>query len=275
MKTSTFVLGALVPFTYAFPARLLEELQQDPELLAARTEEILGKRQTGADAATGIFEAIPTFDARRQLINVGPGSGHEWRAPGPNDLRGVCPGLNAFSNHGFLPRSGVATITQYVDVTTRIVGMGPDLALFLAVLGGLLASGDLVSWSMGGTPGPNTPRPGGLLGTVGGVVGGLTGNRGNGLSGTVSLTHDMRPHICLLCYLFSTTSTRTMFLLLDQISMSRETIFEHKPLNSKISSTHLLEEWSPSTALRATARSVSIAKSRTILSSSTLLSQVS
>lgn len=82
---------------------------------------------------------------------------------------------------------GVASIAQFVDVTTNIVGMGPDLALFLAVLGGLLASGDLVTWSIGGTPSANTPRPGGLVGgLVGGVVGGLTGSRGNGLTGTVS-----------------------------------------------------------------------------------------
>lgn len=33
-------------------------------------------------------------------------------------------------------------------MTTKVVGMGPDLALFLAVLGGLLASGDLVHWSI-------------------------------------------------------------------------------------------------------------------------------
>lgn len=198
-----FLLGALAPLASAFPARLIEELQGSPELVA-RAEEVMGKRQATANGATALFEAIPTFNARRQLINVGPGSGHEWQAPGPNDLRGVCPGLNAFANHGFLPRSGmidftpysgnvanqrisgVATIAQYVDVTTNIVGMGPDLALFLSVLGGLLASGDLVTWSMGGTPSANTARPGGLIGgVVGGLVGGLTGNRGNGLTGTV------------------------------------------------------------------------------------------
>lgn len=72
--------------------------------------------------------------------------------------------------------------------------MGPDLALFLAVLGGLLASGDLVTWSMGGTPAANTPRPGGLLtGVVGGIVGGITGNRGNGLTGTVSIKDRASP----------------------------------------------------------------------------------
>lgn len=105
-----FLLGALAPLTAAFPARLIEELQISPEL-AARTEEAMGKRQASADAATGLFEAIPTFDGSRQLIDVGPGSGHEWQAPGPNDLRGVCPGLNAFANHGFLPRSGMEVNT--------------------------------------------------------------------------------------------------------------------------------------------------------------------
>lgn len=103
-----FVLGALASLTTAFPARMLEALQDHPEL-AAQAEEIMGKRQAGADGATALFEAIPTFDARRQLINVGPGSGREWRPPGPNDLRGVCPGLNAFANHGFLPRNGKST----------------------------------------------------------------------------------------------------------------------------------------------------------------------
>ncbi|KAL2829568.1 Chloroperoxidase [Aspergillus pseudoustus] len=31
---------------------------------------------------------------------------HEWRAPGPNNSRSPCPGLNAMANHGFLPRNG-------------------------------------------------------------------------------------------------------------------------------------------------------------------------
>ncbi|KAF5354382.1 hypothetical protein D9758_010734 [Tetrapyrgos nigripes] len=33
-------------------------------------------------------------------------SQHQWIAPGPNDLRGPCPGLNTLANHGFLPRDG-------------------------------------------------------------------------------------------------------------------------------------------------------------------------
>ncbi|KAL4933185.1 peroxidase family protein [Aspergillus undulatus] len=30
----------------------------------------------------------------------------EWIAPGPDDSRGPCPGLNTLANHGYLPRNG-------------------------------------------------------------------------------------------------------------------------------------------------------------------------
>ncbi|KAJ6566121.1 Peroxidase, family 2-domain-containing protein [Mycena capillaripes] len=32
--------------------------------------------------------------------------GHEFKAPGPGDVRGPCPGLNTLANHGYLPRNG-------------------------------------------------------------------------------------------------------------------------------------------------------------------------
>lgn len=53
-----------------------------------------------------------TFDAKDQYVDVSEGSGHEFQAPGPNDLRGQCPGLNAAANHNFLPRNGIATIAD-------------------------------------------------------------------------------------------------------------------------------------------------------------------
>ncbi|KAL2821231.1 Chloroperoxidase [Aspergillus granulosus] len=31
---------------------------------------------------------------------------HEWRAPGPDNSRSPCPGLNVMANHGYLPRNG-------------------------------------------------------------------------------------------------------------------------------------------------------------------------
>lgn len=136
------------------------------------------------------------FNAEAQLVDVGPGSGHEWIAPGPEDLRGPCPGLvcgekkkssptisighekvvdisfflalltffltfekqNAFANHGFLPHNGYATITQFIEATNSVVGMGVQLAAFLAVLGAGI-DGDGISWSIHGTPPPGVGGP--------------------------------------------------------------------------------------------------------------------
>lgn len=99
------LLASLAGVATAFPAAFLEAAARDPTI-AARTAEMtemlskrrLAGRQEGADAAQNIFEAIPTFDAEAQLIDISEGSGHEWVAPGPDDLRGPCPGLNAFAN---------------------------------------------------------------------------------------------------------------------------------------------------------------------------------
>ncbi|KAF5368736.1 hypothetical protein D9757_010430 [Collybiopsis confluens] len=44
---------------------------------------------------------------------------HQWKAPGPNDSRGPCPGLNTLANHGFLPRNGsnitIPIVLQAID----------------------------------------------------------------------------------------------------------------------------------------------------------------
>lgn len=42
---------------------------------------------------------------------------HAFIAPGPNDIRGPCPGLNAAANHNYLPRDGIAT---YATVQTGL-----------------------------------------------------------------------------------------------------------------------------------------------------------
>lgn len=68
---------------------------------------------------------------------------------------------------GFLPHNGVATVTQYIEATQNVVGMGVALAAFLSVLGGAL-DGNILTWSMGGTPD----------GLLGGAL------NGNGLSGS-------------------------------------------------------------------------------------------
>jgi len=171
VSSIALLLASLVPIANAFPAAMLEAAARDPSVLK-RAEEIskaYAKRQAGADAATALFEPVPIFNAETQYINVTEGSGHEFVAPGPNDLRGPCPGLNAFANHNYLPHNGYATVTQYIDATTKVVGMGPLLATFLSVYGGAI-DGDVLAWSMGGTPSL--------------TQGGVTGILANGLIGS-------------------------------------------------------------------------------------------
>lgn len=161
---STTGLAALASLTYAFPAGIIERVASDPNL-QARANAILQTRGT----ENGDAPALPETFNENQLIDV---SGeHAWVAPGPDDNRGPCPGLNAFANHGFLPHDGYATITQFLDATMTVVGMGPLLASFLAVLGASI-DGSGTAWSIGGTP---KSVPEGLTNLVG---------TGNGISGS-------------------------------------------------------------------------------------------
>jgi len=68
-----------------------------------------------AQGNSGPFPSLQ-FSAADQFVDVRPGTTHQFIAPGPNDKRGPCPGLNAAANHGFLPRSGITTITQSKQV---------------------------------------------------------------------------------------------------------------------------------------------------------------
>ena len=79
--TTQTLLVFLASTAYAFPAGMMEEAMKSPEMMARAA-------QIQADGATALFEPIPIFNEKAQFIDVGPGSGHEWQAPGPGDLRG-------------------------------------------------------------------------------------------------------------------------------------------------------------------------------------------
>lgn len=96
------LLSSAPYFTTAFPSSILSQAAAQDPAFAARAAEILRSSNTfnsqrrqilTADGATKIFEPVGIFNAEAQLVDVGPGSGHEWIAPGPEDLRGPCPGL--------------------------------------------------------------------------------------------------------------------------------------------------------------------------------------
>jgi hypothetical protein len=62
----------------------------------------------------------------------------------PKLLRHECRQLMG-RNPGFIPHDGYATITQFIDATMSVVGMGPQLAIFLSVLGAAL-DGSGLAW---------------------------------------------------------------------------------------------------------------------------------
>ncbi|TVY13783.1 Aromatic peroxygenase [Lachnellula arida] len=91
------------------------------------------------------------FDPVDQFVNVQPGTNHQFIAPGPNDERGPCPGLNAAANHGFLQRNGINTIEQTITGLSQAYSFGDEFAAALSVIA-IALTGDPVAgtWSIGG-----------------------------------------------------------------------------------------------------------------------------
>ncbi|PQE32826.1 heme-thiolate peroxidase HTP5 protein [Rutstroemia sp. NJR-2017a WRK4] len=70
---------------------------------------------------------------------------HKFVAPGPNDIRGPCPGLNAAANHNFIAHDGIATFNELLDAQQNIYNVGYDVAVVLAILGLTIGDGDPVT----------------------------------------------------------------------------------------------------------------------------------
>ncbi|KAI9051161.1 hypothetical protein LZ554_005263 [Drepanopeziza brunnea f. sp. 'monogermtubi'] len=63
-----------------------------------------------------------------------------WTAPGPNDLRSPCPGLNSLANHGFLPHDGRGmTIPILVKGLKEGLNVGADFSTAIGQAGMLSA----------------------------------------------------------------------------------------------------------------------------------------
>ncbi|GJJ14072.1 hypothetical protein Clacol_008329 [Clathrus columnatus] len=109
----------------------------------------------------------PLTDDGLKLVND---PAHPFMAPGSNDIRGPCPGLNTLANHGYLPRSGVARPDQLVTAVMEGFNLGNNFAKFLVYQAHLIDGNpitNLISIGMK-TPqtGPDPPAPA--------IVGGLS-----------------------------------------------------------------------------------------------------
>ncbi|KAH8825938.1 Chloroperoxidase [Flagelloscypha sp. PMI_526] len=103
----------------------------------------------------------PAYTGIKEL----PDKNHPFRAPGPEDLRGPCPALNVLANHGYLPRSGIASFEELV--TAVMEGFNLDYAMSSTLSAfGILSRGNAFTnqLSIGGPTEKVPPLPGNIDG---------------------------------------------------------------------------------------------------------------
>jgi len=110
----------------------------------------------GYGTPTGKVIVPPPMSTDTGIKQV-PDNAHPFHAPGPNDLRGPCPGLNTLANHGYLPRNGVASFEQIVQATAEGFNMEYTLASALAAFGILARGNAYVDLLSIGLPTPLVP----------------------------------------------------------------------------------------------------------------------
>ena len=108
MKTLSLFVAAFGSAAHAFPH--MGNLMAG-DAAAASGPQILARQASISETNCGPTPCL-IFDEQEQFVNVAPGSSHQYVAPGPGDIRGPCPGLNAAANHGFLPHNGIPNIIQ-------------------------------------------------------------------------------------------------------------------------------------------------------------------
>ncbi|KAI9791138.1 MAG: hypothetical protein M1833_001697 [Piccolia ochrophora] len=160
MKVSSIVPGLvllnLVSASCPYAKRALEDAKKQEH--ASNIKE----RQTGPGGLP-----FTTFNENQRVSVTGQ---HAWRAPGPNDIRGPCPGLNVLSNHGYFPRNGVVSLAQAATATNEVFGLALNFGVPLTVYA-TLVDGDILrqEWSIGG------PQPRGIIPIIG-PADGLSGS---------------------------------------------------------------------------------------------------
>ncbi|KIJ23318.1 hypothetical protein M422DRAFT_276132, partial [Sphaerobolus stellatus SS14] len=150
-KFAAFALLALVRVAIAIPAyQSLGGLsQREVDLFIRQNPPVVIPNPPG-----------PLVDDGIRMVND---ADHPFIAPGPNDMRGPCPGLNTLASHGYLPRNGIATPGQLVDAIQEGFNLGNNFAKFLVYQGFLINGNPLTNLiSIGGKSpltGPDPPAP--------------------------------------------------------------------------------------------------------------------
>lgn len=137
---------------------------------------------------TGAQNGLPGTGKGGILVPAAGDTTHAFEAPGPNDIRGPCPGLNTAANHHvscsigalllllipskLLSHDGITTFTELVDAQQNLYNVNYDLAVTLATLGVSL-DGDVLTekLSIGCDATSRTSATGDLLGDEVGLNG--------------------------------------------------------------------------------------------------------
>ncbi|KAI9710050.1 MAG: hypothetical protein M1812_007514 [Candelaria pacifica] len=120
---------------------------EDPEFIARNADNEHVKQHLEGRQSGPAGLPFTTFD-KNQLIDVT--GDHAYAPPGPGDIRGPCPGLNALSNHGYFPRNGVVPLLQAAQATEQVYGLALNFGIPLTIYA-TLVDGDIVgqAWSIG------------------------------------------------------------------------------------------------------------------------------
>jgi hypothetical protein len=135
------------------------------------------KRAVGVPAVTPfpMYPGTPnhalfdTFDASSQLVDVS--GDYAYAAPTEGQIRGPCAGLNAAANHGYIPRSGIATAETIETGLWQAYSLDKTATIFLETATSFF-NGDPISgrWSIG----PHSDATN-ILGPTGLLLGNETG----------------------------------------------------------------------------------------------------
>jgi len=116
MRYAAAILSACALGVHAFPSMMFDIAERESKSV----EEIARSINDGSLEKRSLERRVG-FDAATQYVST---TGvHAFIAPGPSDLRGPCPGLNAMANHEYIPHNGIATIAEFVQGTYEVFGM--------------------------------------------------------------------------------------------------------------------------------------------------------
>ena len=137
MQALPLVALLAVPIT-GFPSmgNSHPEVLEQAAKIAARSMSQHGARQVIPSDPLGVSQAETncgptpclTFDETDQLVSTT--GDNAYASPAADEIRGPCPGLNAAANHGYLPRSGIASLEETISGLGAGTFRAPSAKLF-------------------------------------------------------------------------------------------------------------------------------------------------